>query len=119
MSTTKTEKYQPLTEISAIKLVKKLGLFDATEALTAREIGDGNLNLVFHIINDQTNKSIIVKQALPYAKVVGESWPLSLNRATIESNALKQFGAFTLNSYQLCITTMKRLLLRSWKICLI
>ncbi|RBN36485.1 S-methyl-5-thioribose kinase, partial [Priestia megaterium] len=74
---------------------KKLGLFDATEALTAREIGDGNLNLVFHIINDQTNKSIIVKQALPYAKVVGESWPLSLNRATIESNALKQFGAFT------------------------
>ncbi|MEH7518473.1 S-methyl-5-thioribose kinase, partial [Priestia megaterium] len=45
MSTTKTEKYQPLTEISAIKLVKKLGLFDATEALTAREIGDGNLNL--------------------------------------------------------------------------
>ncbi|MFE4040536.1 MULTISPECIES: S-methyl-5-thioribose kinase [Priestia] len=95
MSTTKTEKYHPLTEISAIKLVKKLGLFDATEALTAREIGDGNLNLVFHIINDQTNKSIIVKQALPYAKVVGESWPLSLNRATIESNALKQFGAFT------------------------
>ena len=95
MSITKTEKYHPLTEISAIKLVKKLGLFDATEALTAREIGDGNLNLVFHIINDQTNKSIIVKQALPYAKVVGESWPLSLNRATIESNALKQFGAFT------------------------
>lgn len=95
MSITKTEKYHPLTEISAIKLVKKLGLFDATEALTAREIGDGNLNLVFHIINEQTNKSIIVKQALPYAKVVGESWPLSLNRATIESNALKQFGAFT------------------------
>jgi len=95
MSITKAEKYHPLTEISAIKLVKKLGLFDATEALTAREIGDGNLNLVFHIINDQTNKSIIVKQALPYAKVVGESWPLSLNRATIESNALKQFGAFT------------------------
>lgn len=95
MSIIKTEKYHPLTEISAIKLVKKLGLFDATEALTAREIGDGNLNLVFHIINDQTNKSIIVKQALPYAKVVGESWPLSLNRATIESNALKQFGAFT------------------------
>src|SRR6478735_5296637 len=115
MSTTKTEKYQPLTEISAIKLVKKLGLFDATEALTAREIGDGNLNLVFHIINDQTNKSIIVKQALPYAKVVGESWPLSLNRATIESNSvhLRQ------NLCPLFITTMKRLLLRSWKICLI
>ena len=69
MSTTKTEKYQPLTEISAIKLVKKLGLFDATEALTAREIGDGNLNLVFHIINDQTNKSISSNKHFPMQKL--------------------------------------------------
>ncbi|TYR79801.1 S-methyl-5-thioribose kinase [Priestia megaterium] len=94
MPTTKEIVYTPLTEITAIKLVKKLNLFSETEALTAREIGDGNLNLVFHITNAKTNESMIVKQALPYAKVVGESWPLSLKRATIESNALKQFGEF-------------------------
>ncbi|MGN8234342.1 S-methyl-5-thioribose kinase [Priestia flexa] len=93
--TTTTYTYEPLNEITAIRLVKQLKLFSESEALTAREIGDGNLNLVFHIVNDQTNKSIIVKQALPYAKVVGESWPLSLKRATIESNALKQFGSLT------------------------
>ncbi len=90
-----TYTYEPLNEMTAIKLVKQLKLFSESEALTAREIGDGNLNLVFHIVNDQTNKSVIVKQALPYAKVVGESWPLSLKRATIESNALKQFGSLT------------------------
>ncbi len=28
-----------------------------------------------------------MKQALPYAKVVGESWPLTLDRARIESEA--------------------------------
>ncbi|MBM7704769.1 S-methyl-5-thioribose kinase [Metabacillus iocasae] len=86
--------YNPLTEITAIKLVKKLSLFDENEVLTCREIGDGNLNLVFQIVNDQTNKSLIVKQALPYAKVVGESWPLSLNRAKIESDALQIFAKY-------------------------
>ena len=40
-------------------------------------------------------KSIIIKQALPYAKVVGESWPLSIKRATIESKALQIFAVCT------------------------
>ena len=54
----------------------------------AREIGDGNLNLVFHITDKVSGKSIIMKQALTYARVVGESWPLTLDRARIESQAL-------------------------------
>src|SRR5690606_19497862 len=52
------------------------------------EIGDGNLNLVFHIQENGQGKGLILKQALPYAKVVGESWPLTLDRARIESEAL-------------------------------
>ncbi len=80
--------YEPLTEASAISLATKLGLFEQGATLRSKEIGDGNLNLVFHIVDEKTNKSIIIKQALPYAKVVGESWPLTLKRATIESNAL-------------------------------
>lgn len=43
---------------------------------------------------DDGEKSIIIKQALPYAKVVGESWPLSIKRATIESKALQIFAQY-------------------------
>ncbi|CAM2971489.1 S-methyl-5-thioribose kinase [Paenibacillus sediminis] len=80
--------YHPLTIQDAISLAKKIpGHFRKDAELSCREIGDGNLNLVFHI-TDENGKSIIIKQALPYAKVVGESWPLSLDRARIESEAL-------------------------------
>lgn len=81
--------YHPLTEQEAIEIARSLdGVFGAEAALTCREIGDGNLNLVFHIQDNGVGKGIILKQALPYAKVVGESWPLSLDRARIESEAL-------------------------------
>jgi 5-methylthioribose kinase len=33
-------------------------------------------------------RSVIIKQALPYVRLVGESWPLALERARIESDAL-------------------------------
>ena len=50
------------------------------------EVGDGNLNLVF-IIKGPVG-TIIVKQALPYVRLVGDSWPLTLDRAFFEYNAL-------------------------------
>ncbi|MFT4412370.1 S-methyl-5-thioribose kinase [Fredinandcohnia humi] len=80
--------YEPLTESTAVALAIRLRLFKEGQVLHCEEIGDGNLNLVFHITAQGKQKGIIIKQALPYAKVVGESWPLSLKRATIESNAL-------------------------------
>ncbi|MEK8126831.1 S-methyl-5-thioribose kinase [Paenibacillus filicis] len=81
--------YHPLTEAEAIEYARKLpDLFAPGSELSSREIGDGNLNLVFHISEPSSGKSIILKQALPYAKVVGESWPLTLDRARIESEAL-------------------------------
>ena len=83
------ESYKPLTERSAVTLAIKLRIFQEGSVLQCKEIGDGNLNLVFHVTN-QDGKGIIIKQALPYAKVVGESWPLTLKRATIEKNALLQ-----------------------------
>lgn len=92
MSTSLQSAYKPLTESTATELATKLGLFEQNASLKAREIGDGNLNLVFHIVDAHNNKSIIIKQALPYAKVVGESWPLTLKRATIESNALLTYA---------------------------
>lgn len=84
--------YESLTTESAVSLMKKLDLFAKSDTLSCQEIGDGNLNYVFRIIG--TEKSVIVKQALPYAKVVGESWPLTLERADIENRALRLHGQF-------------------------
>jgi 5-methylthioribose kinase len=53
------------------------------------EMGDGNLNLVFVVTNNKDeSKQVIVKQALPYVRCVGESWPLTLERAFFEYKAL-------------------------------
>ena len=81
--------YHPLTEAEAVERARAVpGVFTPGSELVSREIGDGNLNLVFHIQEPSTGKGLILKQALPYAKVVGESWPLTLDRSRIESEAL-------------------------------
>ncbi|MBN8938785.1 MAG: S-methyl-5-thioribose kinase [Rhizobiales bacterium] len=51
-----------------------------------REVGDGNLNLVF--IVEGAEGAVVVKQALPYVRLVGESWPLPLERSHYEHRAL-------------------------------
>lgn len=66
-------------------------LFGDHSQLKAEEFGDGNLNLVFRVKNNRSS-SLIVKQALPYARCVGESWPLTLDRARIEAQVLQQHG---------------------------
>ena len=71
---------------------KQYDFFNAGASLTAYEFGDGNLNLVFRI-SDEHHNSIILKQALPYARCVGESWPLTLDRARIEAQVLLNHGA--------------------------
>ncbi len=50
------------------------------------EVGDGNLNLVFVV--EGPSGAVCVKQALPYLRLVGDSWPLPLSRNFIESEAL-------------------------------
>lgn len=68
-------------------------LFGEHSKLSAAEFGDGNLNLVFRVVNDK-GTSLIVKQALPYARCVGESWPLSTDRARIEAEVLQLHARF-------------------------
>jgi len=83
--------YVPLT-IST--LFERLGSIDAivsklgtdTSSWKSNEIGDGNLNMVF-ILTSPTG-GVIVKQALPYVRLVGDSWPLPLKRAFFEYHAL-------------------------------
>ncbi|TPN84898.1 S-methyl-5-thioribose kinase [Mesorhizobium sp. CU2] len=80
--------------LSVETLPKRLG---GTAALTdrigkdarswkVREVGDGNLNLVFIVEGD--DGAAVVKQALPYVRLVGDSWPLPLKRSFFEYHAL-------------------------------
>jgi 5-methylthioribose kinase len=63
------------------------------EPCLIKEVGDGNLNLVF-ILNSGTDEkySFVIKQALPYLRVVGDSWPLTRFRMRIESGALMLYN---------------------------
>jgi 5-methylthioribose kinase len=81
--------YQTLNEKTSIDYVKTAGLFPATAHLTANEVGDGNINLVFQMRDSKARKSVVIKQALPYVRCVGESWPLDLNRTVREGWALE------------------------------
>ena len=48
---------------------------DLLKKLDIIEVGDGNLNLVY-LVHGPTG-TVVVKQALPYVRCVGESWPVS------------------------------------------
>src|SRR5688572_8262818 len=85
--------YYALDERTAIDYARACApihaLLPPGEPLLCEEIGDGNLNLIFRIVSARDRaRSVIVKQALPYVRLVGESWPLSPERARIESDAL-------------------------------
>jgi 5-methylthioribose kinase len=62
-----------------------------SRAWTVKEVGDGNLNLVFIVAGEAG--AVVVKQALPYVRLVGESWPLPLKRTFFEYHALTRQAA--------------------------
>jgi len=81
-SKTVADYIRPLPEMKAI--------FSSFDDLLIEEIGDGNLNFVFIISNRQKlEETVILKQAVPFLRVVGESWPLSRERMNSEVNALR------------------------------
>jgi 5-methylthioribose kinase len=57
------------------------------------EIGDGNLNFVYKVSRtDDPARSVILKQAVPYLRMVGEEWPLGRDRMTYEIRALTLYN---------------------------
>lgn len=85
--------YQALNEQTVIDYIKSrpaMGrVFDLGAPLKAVEVGDGNLNQIFIVTSqDGSGKAAVVKQALPYLRVAGESWPLTLERMRYETQAL-------------------------------
>ena len=61
--------------------------------LDVGEYGDGNLNFVFLVTNKATGNGLVVKQALPYVRCIGESWQLPLKRAFFENLVLGKEAA--------------------------
>jgi 5-methylthioribose kinase len=63
------------------------GYFDGGATLSVKEIGDGNLNYVFRVVDEKTGKSIIVKQAGEQLRISAEMH-ISTDRNRIESEIL-------------------------------
>ena len=82
----KPKNYQPL-EVSTIKNFiensdKIKNIIGDTKEIEIKEVGDGNLNLVFFV--ESKKNSICIKQPLPYLRVL-KDWPLTLKRSYYES----------------------------------
>ncbi|XP_015892828.3 methylthioribose kinase [Ziziphus jujuba] len=87
--------FRPLDEKSLVDYIKfvpalfsKLG--NNLDGLTIKEVGDGNLNFVYIVAGP--SGSFVIKQALPYIRCIGESWPMTKERAYFEALALKEQG---------------------------
>ena len=63
----------------------------APDSWTLSEIGDGNVNLIFRLSGP--SGQVLIKQAVPYLRCVGESWPLSVRRNYFEYKALEAHAA--------------------------
>ncbi|MBO1306417.1 S-methyl-5-thioribose kinase [Enterococcus sp. 669A] len=67
-------------------VVNELHLFPADQILEVAEIGDGNINYVFRVMNQTTGESVVIKQADKLLRSSGR--PLSIDRSRIEADIL-------------------------------
>ncbi|KAL2649545.1 hypothetical protein R1flu_017673 [Riccia fluitans] len=88
-----TRHYHKLDEKAASEYMKnvpvlaeKLG--GSPDDWEIQEVGDGNMNYVY--IVEGPRGSLVLKQALPYVRCVGESWAMTLERAYFEAKALRK-----------------------------
>ncbi|KZV45982.1 methylthioribose kinase [Dorcoceras hygrometricum] len=87
--------FRPLDEKIFVEYLKatpslaaKLG--NQFDDLQIKEVGDGNLNFVYIVI--APGGSSVIKQALPYIRCIGESWPMTKERAYFEASTLQEHG---------------------------
>ena len=86
--------YRQLTEATLASYLSGLpairARFSSFDDLDIQEVGDGNLNFVFLVSNSRNrDETVVVKQAVPFLRIVGESWPLSRHRMDREIAALE------------------------------
>ncbi|XP_062185887.1 methylthioribose kinase 1 [Phragmites australis] len=87
--------FRPLDEAALVAYIKATPALAARlgnrlDSITVKEVGDGNLNFVYIVLSDAG--AIVVKQALPYVRCVGDSWPMTRERAYFEASALREHG---------------------------
>ena len=75
-------------DVAGYVQTKYAGHFAPDAKLTVREIGDGNLNYVFRVVEEATGKSMIVKQAGEALRISAEMH-VSTDRNRIESEILQ------------------------------
>jgi len=74
-------------------LPKVMDVLGKGSGLDIEEIGDGNLNYVYIIRrSDSPDRSVVLKQAVPYLRMAGEEWPLSRDRMIYEIKALQAYN---------------------------
>lgn len=78
------------TEDVVLYAKENLDIFNEDAELQAKEIGDGNINYVFKVWDELTNKSIIVKQADIVLR--SSERPLDVDRNRIEAEVLMLQG---------------------------
>lgn len=91
----KMKKYQEhfrMTVEDAINYTKDFEIFPMNSKLRGEEIGDGNINYIFRVIEDETGKSVVLKQADKFLRSSGR--PLDLDRNRIEAEILKLEGEY-------------------------
>jgi 5-methylthioribose kinase len=78
--------------------LRERGHWDGAAEPEVREVSDGNMNRVFlatatdaEAAADGT-RSLAVKQALPWVRVAGPSWPMNPDRADAEARAYEQIA---------------------------
>jgi 5-methylthioribose kinase len=91
--------YQELNETTIIDYVKTrpalTALFSSMARITAREVGDGNLNTVYILQNaDNPKEGLVIKQALPYLRILGEGWKLTRERIRFETESLRLYNQY-------------------------
>lgn len=64
-------------------------IFSSNAQLTVREIGNGNMNYVYHIKDSSSNKSIILKYAAAHTRI-SKDISVSTDRIRIEANMLEK-----------------------------
>ncbi len=94
------ERYFPLSNSSIPEFLEQVHgvgslLGSDRSKWIAREVGDGNLNAVY-IVRGEAG-SLVIKQALPYLRLVGDAWPLPLERSYFEYLALTEEAAHAAN----------------------
>ncbi len=88
-------KYQEHFRMSiedAVNYTKDFGIFPQEAELRGEEIGDGNINYIFRVIEDKTGKSVVLKQADKFLRSSGR--PLDLDRNRIEAEILRLEGEY-------------------------